>query len=347
MSKRRTRTLKKARKTTSLGGGIATGLLGVAVAGGAKLASLVRRGAGSVGVWCWQSRGVRRVAGLTAGALVCAGAAWLMQSNMSEDARYQVDPGRIQLEAQPEWAKGDLAASVKHEIESELRAELAMLEMADAFTPELMEEVAAKLRQNPWVHDVVKLERRFPTSAEPNARLHAIVDIRTPALMVERADCYVLVDSAQNVLPLSVPRDALEGFCAQLTSPLRVVRGVDGTAPEPGSVWQNEQLSAALSMERVLRQSQIDQSMVIEAMELVGIPTSGDHRGRVFYQPDGGVVLIPDQGRFQGTRLMWGRPPVHSSTLEMSPNDKLNKLQEQLLHPEAMTGKHIDLRHKS
>ncbi len=346
MSKRRTRTLKKARTGSRFAGGFMGSLTSLLASACAKAFTVSKQGLVIACAWCWSSRAMRRVAGVTAGIVACAGVALLMQNSLRDDPRYQIDPGRIVLEAHPEWASGALAEQVKSEIEAELRAELAALELTDAFTPESMDVVSGSLAANPWVAEVIRLERRFPSGSQPHARLVAEISIRTPVLMVEQSDRFVLVDSSHFVLPLTVPRDALDAFCAQLARPLRIVRGVEGDAPAAGDAWHSEQVAAAISMERILRKSQLDQSMPIEAMELVGIPTSSDDRGRVFYQPDGGVVLIPDQQRFQGTRLMWGRPPVHSSTLEMSPNDKLSRLQEQLLHPENMAGKHIDLRHK-
>ena len=99
--------------------------------------------------------------------------------------------------------------------------------------------------------------------------------------------------------------------------------------------------------ERLIRQAELDSYPGIEAIELVGIPRQADPRGRVHYQSDGGIVLIPDQDKMPGTRLIWGRPPVHASTLELSPNDKLDQLRSKLREMDTVANTRIDLRYRS
>jgi hypothetical protein len=295
----------------------------------------------------WHSRGVRRTAGLLGGITVLATLSWVMLHNLRADAQYTVDPGRIELAAAPSWATGNLAIQLKADIEEDLRADLADLPEASAFDDAVMETVSHRIQQSPWVRRVLRIERRFPASGEEHSRLLATLEIRTPALSVETADRYVLIDGDGVVLPLTLLKNEENpyiAFAGELARPLRNVRGVEGSAPAAGQTWGNEQVLAALSMERVIRQSALDKTLPIEAIELIGIPQHADARGRVHYPIEGGVVLVPDQSRMPGSRLLWGRPPVHSSTLERSPNDKLSELMARLREMDSAADQQIDLR---
>lgn len=296
----------------------------------------------------WHSRSVRRCAGLTGGCIVLMFLSWVMLHNLRTTERYSVDPRRIELSARPTWAEGTLATQLKADIEDDLRADLADLNQTNAFDADIMRTISERLEQDPWVARVVRIERRFPSDAEGSSYLVPVLEIRKPAIAIECGEAYVLVDGDGVVLPLSLNRGTdFDHFVSQLTGPLRIVRGVEGDAPVAGEVWNTEQVNAAISMERVIRQSQLDGALRIDAIELIGVPRLADARGRVHYQPDGGVVLIPDQTRMPGTRLIWGRPPVHASTLERSPNDKLEQLKARLRSMDSVADARIDLRGRS
>lgn len=296
----------------------------------------------------WSSRGLRRCAGLAGAVVVTCLLSWAMLHNLRSTEQYRLDPGRIELSAAPSWAKGDLAQRLKADIEDDLRADLADLPEGSAFDDELMQAVTERIALSPWVRRVVRIERRFPTGPDDYSRLLPVLEVRTPAVAVETEDRYVLVDGDGVVLPIELKRDSAELalFTSQLVRPIRTVRGVVGRAPAAGQGWSNEQVAAALSMERVIRQAELDRALPIEAIELIGIPQQPDARGRVHYQVGGGVVLIPDQTRLPGLRVMWGRPPVHASTLELSPNDKLEELKNRLRGLDSVADTRIDLRYR-
>jgi hypothetical protein len=160
----------------------------------------------------------------------------------------------------------------------------------------------------------------------------------------------VVVDGQGCVLPLQLSRLEAEvaAFQAQVLQPLHRVKGVTTAPPKAGRVWVSEQISAALSMELILRKSELDRSLPIEAIELIGVPEHPDSRGRVHYPSDGCVMLWPDQKRYPEARLIWGRPPVHASTLEASPNEKLAELKRRMDQPpEALVGARVDLRRRT
>lgn len=358
MARRKTRKVtKKTAKPTRLRvrstamRAIKTGV-GALVAGVVALFAAITPSGETVRSWtsaAWHSRGVRRSAGLLGGVTVLALLSWVMLHNLRTREQYTVDPGRIELAAAPSWATGGLAGQLKTDIEEDLRADLADIPEASAFDDTVMATVSQRIERSPWVRRVARIERRFPTSGENFSRLLAVLEVRTPAVAVELADRYVLVDGESVVLPLMLPRNEANPyaeFATQLARPLRVVRGVEGSAPAAGSKWANEQISAALSMERIIRQSELERTLPIEAIELIGIPQQADARGRVHYEWEGGVLLVPDQTRMPGTKFMWGRPPVHSSSLERSPNDKLAELMARLREMDSVAGERLDLRYK-
>lgn len=296
----------------------------------------------------WRSRAARRLTALAAGAAVCVTLAWIMLGNLRSEQRFQVDPGRIELAADPGWAKPDLARRVRREIENSLRASLAEMPPTDAFDADLPALLAERLQDCPWVRGVVRVERRFPAQADGPSCYVPVLEVRRPALLVEQGDRLQAVDGDGVVLPLTVPVAEVDDFQQRLLAPLRVVKGVRGNAPGAGRLWRSEQINAALSMESILRKSELDRALPISAVELVGVPEQPDSRGRVHYAADGCVLLWPDQRLYPGARLIWGRPPVHASTFEASPNDKLAELRRKLDQPpEALVGTRIDLRRRT
>lgn len=358
MARRKTRkTTKKKRRNTRArkpAAKASPGMFNSIAAGTVIVAAKVLRAAtpsketlGALWTTACSSRGVRRAAGVGGGVVVLALVSWIMLENLRTDERYTVDPGRIELSAQPSWAKDPLARRIKQEIEAELRADLADLQYASAFDDDVMAIVQERMEANPWVRRVIRIERRFPTGSERHSRLLPVMEIRTPAVAIVAAERFVLIDGESVVLPMHLDEEKFHSFNAQMVQPLRIVRGVADQPPTAGEVWNSEQVSAAISMERVIRRAELDSYPGIEAIELFGIPRQADPRGRVHYQPDGGIVLIPDQEKMPGTRLVWGRPPVHASTLELSPNDKLDQLRSKLREMDTVANTRIDLRHRS
>lgn len=345
MAKQKTRALKPRKP------GLISTAAGILAGAMAALAALLRPAGAlmlaSLGA-TWRNRTTRRISVACAGLCVCAAIALAMLASLRKNESFQVDPGRIELTAQPRWAKAELAGRVKADIEKDLRGELARMAATDAFDATLPESLADALSHSPWVRSVVRVERRFPQEAGAASRLHPLIEVRTPALMVECAERVVLVDGEGVVLPLGVNRATAElaAFKEQLVTPLRVVKGVRGMAPQPGQTWKSEQINAALSMEQILRKSEIDSALPIEAIELIGVPEHADTRGRVHYAADGCVMLWPDQLRFPESRLIWGRPPIHASTLEASPNEKLAELKKALDQPDLLNKARVDLRRR-
>lgn len=307
---------------------------------GATVAALCER--------VWSSRSTRRIAGLACAIAVICGFCWMMQRNLRGLPRHQIDPGRLELSASPSWAKPELARKIKEEIEKDMRAELAALPPSDSFDADLLQGVSAALARCAWVRRVISVTRRFPANGEGQAELVPLFEIRSPALCVATPDAWILVDGDGVRLPLSVkngptgPAD-FENLCAGLVKPLRVVEGVNSAPPAPGKKWESEEIVAAISMEHVLRDCSIDSVLPISRIFLVGVPEHADAKGRVRYAPGGGLVLVPDAQTMPQTKLVWGRPPAHAGTLELSVNEKLSEIKRLLKEPEQMQGKAIDL----
>jgi hypothetical protein len=307
---------------------------------GATLAGVAER--------VWSSNSTRRIAGLAAAIAVICGFCWMMQRNLRSQPRHQIDPGRVELSATPTWARPDLARRIKEDVEREMRAELASLPESDSFDADILPKVHDALARCAWVRRVISVSRRFPANAEAQAELAPLIEIRSPALCIATPEGWVLVDGDAVRLPLTVKsgpnsKTELDDLCAGLMRPLRVVEGVNGAPPSPGKKWDSEEIAAAISMEHVLRDCAMDAVLPIARIYLVGVPQHADTAGRVRYAPGGGVVLLPDAQIMPQTKLVWGRPPVHAGTLELSVNDKLAEIKRLLKEPEQMQGKAIDL----
>ncbi len=285
----------------------------------------------------------RRIAGVAGGLLLVVGLCVVMKRNLEASPAYTLDPGRIALGVELSWAKGEFAQRLRSDIETDLRDTLRDLPAASAFDDQLLPRVAAALERSPWVARVVRIDRKHPAGGGTHAQLRPVIDLRRPLLAVELADSYQLVDGDGVCLPLAPSRAAFADIAASMRGPLRVVRGVNSAPPGAGKSWQSQEIIAALSMERVLRESAMDGVLPIEAMELVGIPIEADAKGRVRYKPGGGVVLIPDTRLLPQTSLLWGRPPVHASTLEPSLDDKISAMKVELANVDALKGKTVDL----
>ena len=324
------------------------GVPGAVAAAFMRVAVPVAAGCAAAAAWLWRARNARRAAGVVAGLCLCVAIAWSMQANLRSSPRFQVDPARIELAAEPTWARPELATAIKSDIESSLRATAARMAPTDAFDADLPESLARELAACAWVRSVVRVERRFPAGPDAPSHYVPVLEIRRPAMLVEQGDRLIGVDGDAVVLPLAMPVADLEAFQARLVTSLRVIKGVRTPPPAPGQPWRSEQINAALSMESILRRSELDRAFPIAVVELIGVPEQPDSRGRVHYAADGCVMLWPDQRAYPGARLIWGRPPVHASTLEASPNDKLAELRRKLDQPpEALVGTRIDLRRRA
>ncbi|CAG0933249.1 hypothetical protein PLCT1_02305 [Planctomycetaceae bacterium] len=352
MGREKNRGTRATRAFSRMGiGTMIVGMLAALLASAWALTRQVLPSGATVAAICervWSSRSTRRIAGLVAAIAVICGFCWMMQRNLRGLPRHQVDPGRVELSASPSWAKPELAAKIKEEIEKELRAELASLPPSDSFDADVLQSVHDAVARCAWVRRVVSVSRRFPVDAEGQAELVPLFEIRSPAICVATPEAWILVDGDGVRLPLCVKTGPtgqadFENLCAGLMKPLRVVEGVTSTPPAPGKKWESEEIVAAISMEHVLRDCSIDAVLPISRIFLVGVPQHADAKGRVRYAPGGGLVLMPDAQVMPETKLVWGRPPAHAGTLELSVNDKLSEIKRLLKEPEQMQGKAIDL----
>ncbi|MDC1142678.1 hypothetical protein OAU50_06275 [Planctomycetota bacterium] len=351
-TKKRKKTTRKPTRKVSKGPGVfqkSLESLARGVVSAARFVTPSKETSKTIATNAWHSRSVRRICGLVGAAVVCVGIAWVTQQSLRTEHRYQIDPGRFALDTSVDWAKNSLAESIRTDIENDIRADLSELEMTDAFDTSAHEILAEKLGGNAWVRSVVRIDRMFPDNADAHATLVPTLEIRKPVIVIEQESRVILIDGDGVVLPieLKVGSSEYSEFQSNLAAPLRRVVGVTGLPPSAGTAWENQQITAAISMERVIRKSALNEAVHIDAIELIGVPEKSDARGRLHYQPGGGVVLIPDTSLLPGTRLIWGRPPIHASTLELSPNDKLDQLKQYLSQPESLPGASIDLRKRS
>lgn len=288
---------------------------------------------------------VRKCGGVAAGFAVMVLALGIMKGRLSAQERFQLDPARIELAAgELSWVSGESAARMEAVIQGDLRDSLGELSVSDAFDDEFLGSIAATLEDNPWVASVERIERYYP-SEEANARLAVNMSIRKPVLMVEYGNRLLFVDRDGVVLPYPMALDGSgmpEGpadkimLRDELTRPLRRVvgmYGVRGREPVAGEVWKNEQIVAALSVEKDLRQEGVDESLTeagygtISQIDVSDIEPVLNEYHKAAYAAGGGIRL---KLSFSDAEVVWGKAPVHGSTLEATSTQKIQHFAELL-----------------
>jgi len=292
----------------------------------------------------WQrmakSRVTHRVAAGVLMVVVCLIALAVMRGSLAQSGKWQLDPARIQFDGlQLDWISGDGETTIRRMIDASLRDSLAGLEPDSAFESTLAEAVGVRLAANPWVHTVDRVERRFPGDNTPSS-LVVSLRLHRPVLRVPLNGRVYLVSrgtqGAAHVLPWApvlenrIPKHPDDQVAyAGLSPTVRLVSGVWGDAPVPGKTWDSEQLRAAISMEEELRRNDFEAWFPISAIDVLDVARAKRWDGQVEYIPLGGVRLV---GKTTGSGLpvVWGKPPVHASTVELPIATKIRKLKDAL-----------------
>lgn len=254
-----------------------------------------------------------------------------MKSSLSEESAWRLDPARLQFtDLSLDWISGDSAVVMSGKIDASLRDSLAGLAETSAFDTELCHEIARRLAANPWVHGVERVERRFPEGSTPSS-IRAAITIRRPVIRVPMPDRICFVDREGVVLPWApacrdrIPADpADQRLYRDLSDSIRLVSGVyRGIDPVPGTKWENEQINAAISMEQVLRGHGIDKVFPVREVNVRNMSQVKNWDNQVTYQILSGVMLFGGDARHP---VIWGKPPVHASTMEVPIQEKIRRL---------------------
>jgi len=297
---------------------------------------------------------------VTASACVAVGCVclslFLIQRHLGAQERFRLDPSRINLtHAGVTWTSGTNAEEVTEQILADLQTRVAGFEETSAFDVDVLEAVALKLQESPWVASVDRVERRFP-AGERTSYLDISFSIRKPVLLVKYDSRCYLVDRDGCVLPRwFMVNDAGEAlnesdraFLQDIRKGLRLVTGITGSIPEIGKPWSaNEQVMGALSLERELRLAGMDELFRIDRMDMTGIGPVAATKHDPKYSPGAGVRLFVTTAA--GTcEICWGKAPLHSTSVEVSVAQKIQNLKTIYQRDPAFTkSQSYDLRLKA
>lgn len=280
----------------------------------------------------------------TAGVLILLLTGWgvaSMRQSLAQQDRFTLDPSRIELnQGALSWVTGEAGETVRSLVLSSLRESLSQLPPTDAFDPELPGTVARQLAANPWVARVARVERRFPDNGQP-ASLDVVVDIRRPLIRVALDSRLWLVDREGVVLPWApalkhgIPETTADRtISAAITPTVRAVTGIYQPAtptpslmPTVGKRWDNEQVKAAVSMEETIRLRSVEAWFPVDRIDVFDVAQRASWNGQVDYKADGGVVI---HGRLANAPVLWGKAPVHASSVETPIERKLSQLKQEL-----------------
>jgi len=188
------------------------------------------------------------------------------------------------------------------------------------FDPNLVEDVGRKFESCAWIRKVTGVERVFPD------RLLIKFEYRRAHAAVRRENGYVLVDRDGVRLPgvyLTPPA------CARSVQ----ISGVASQPPEPGKVWQDDSLRAAVAMADFIPESSLLGRLGIREVDVA------NYGGRL--DPRRSELSLVTSG---GCVVAWGRTSQTSRFGDLSTEEKLENLREVLaVYPDLNGLKRVTL----
>jgi cell division septal protein FtsQ len=242
---------------------------------------------------------------------------------LREHSEYQVSVSQIEVNAAPRWVPHDLVEQAAN------RAGLA--DHLSILDEDLTTVIAEAFQLHPWVAEVKRVEKTYP------ARIQVELSYRRPVAMVQLEQGMYPVDTEGFLLP---PND----FSVADTKRFPVIRNASSTPQGPsGTSWGDAEVVGAARLAEVL----------------YGVGGPNCHWRKFGFA----AISIPSQKSehisadnlayelttTSGSRIIWGRSPGSDHPGELSPEQKLGRL-EKYLH-EFQTFEHprgpyeIDIRH--
>jgi hypothetical protein len=246
-----------------------------------RLVALVRAAARPVAVY------VLPVVALVA---VCViGLRWA-DAHVAQAARYRVEAPRLATDRpKPSWWQP--------EFEQQINRSVAFADGRSILDPQLAGQVAAGYLSCPWVHSVARVTKRYPD------RLVAELALRQPGfggqggavveIYTRDGPRYLLVAEDGVRLPATFARWPQPGLDVPF------VRGVRTAPPQPGEIWRERTVTAAMQIVEHLDASDV----ISQAIRVTGVDVN-NYRGRIDPQRSGFLVLAE-----HNCVIAWGRAP--------------------------------------
>lgn len=227
---------------------------------------------------------------------------------------YRVSIGDIEVRDLPRWIPEDFVEEAVRR--AGLPEEMSLLD------DRLVEEIAGAFRLDPWVRDVVQVEKSFP------ARVVATLEFREPVAMVQVRGGMYPVDAHGVLLP---PED----FSPADTHRFPAIAGVTSTPQGPaGASWGDPVVIGAARIAAALLPEW--RGMGLVAIRAI---SPGGKSDEITFE-----LVAPG-----GSRIVWGRAPGSDHPGELPPEQKLGRLKEYRERFGDFDGPHgpyeIDIRH--
>lgn len=188
------------------------------------------------------------------------------------------------------------------------------------FDPKLVESVGKTFESCAWIRKVTAVERVFPD------KLLVKFEYRQPHAAVRRENGYVLVDREGVRLPgVYVAPPACERTVQ--------ISGVASLPPEPGKVWDDGSLKAAVAMADFIPESTLLRRLGIREVDVANFGGRQDpRRSEISLVTAGGCIVA------------WGRSAQTSKFGDLSTEEKLENLREVLaVYPDLNGLKRVTL----
>jgi len=243
--------------------------------------------------------------------------------DLSEQSEFCLPTSQIQIGDTPHWVPQNLVEQVMRQ--AGLPDQLRMLDS------DLTRRVAEAFQMHPWVAEVVRVEKAFPPKIE------VTLEYRRPVAMVQVKQGMYPVDAQGVLLP---PAD----FSVTDTQLYPVIQNVSSMPQGPaGTNWGDVSVAGAAHLAHVLLAAD-GKTPHWKRFHLaaIWIPKRSDADLTI----DDVTYELITQG---GSRIIWGRAPGTDHPGELSPEQKLGRLERYLSEFHSFEAPHgpyeIDIRH--
>jgi len=215
---------------------------------------------------------------------------------ISERSEYKLAATAIEVTQPPHWVPHDLVAQVVDS--AGLPAQLSILD------DNLVADVAEAFRLNPWIEEVVSVQKSYP------AKVVVALTYRRAVAMVEVRQGQFPIDVHGVLLP---PQD----FSVADTRAYPTITGVTSTPQGPaGTAWGDQVVedAAALAAELAPCWKKFNLTAIV-------CPRTAERPTKI----DEGVFVLVAKG---GSKIIWGHAPGTDHPGELSTSQKLGRLED-------------------
>jgi hypothetical protein len=238
---------------------------------------------------------------------------WL--PDLTHRPEYVLKAEEIHFTDAPPWVPRTFLRQVIRE--GGLPNELSMLDAR------LVDDVAAAFQKHPWVERVVSVRKEFPH------RVTVVLEYRKPAAFVIAQSERFAVDKHAVLLPPPDLPPAEDEF------PL-ITDARSAPPKEAGSTWHDRTIEDAAKIADVL--VSVWKKLQLRAIEIPNLAENA--------KPDDAVYALRTTG---GSRIIWGRAPGSDHPGELTPEQKIGRIEEYLVRKGSFTDAQgpleIDIRH--